>query len=174
MSNEKKGLFPKAKTEIVETVKEALFPETETPETLTEPETEMSAHDEFMQGVEEPVKITDDYFNAMAEAAAKAIEENKLNEITGEYLKLSDFKKDEKRVFIFTGMSTFIEQKTGATIPAAQLVGAQNKINYICASSVVVSACAKIDNFPCAVIIQSKGKAKSAKGEYYDASVFTV
>ena len=119
MSNETKGLFPKAKKEIIETVNEALFPETETPETVTpETETELTAEQEFMQGVEAPVQLSDDYFNAMAEAAAKAIEENKLNEITGEYLKLSDFKKDEKRVFIFTGMSTFIEQKTGATIPA--------------------------------------------------------
>ena len=177
-----KGLFPKTEQEPIKGAESPLFDEQEnvdkeSGEILEEQHQEQQqteAQKEFNKDVPDlPTAQESADYDAMMAKAFAARESGEMTEVTGSYLALSDFKLGEKRVFIFTGMTTFTKPDTGEDIPAALLKG-EDKVNYVCASAVVTSSLARLKNVPCAVIIVSNGKKKSAKGNYYDASVYTV
>lgn len=139
-------------------------------------ENEMSAKEQFLADAEivilqpEPTQ-TDAQEAEMWEAMEKNMQEGKLQELTGSYLSLADFRMDEKRAYIFGGLGDFTKED-GTVIPSAKLK-AKDGTNYVCAAAVITGSLSSVE-VGRVVVIQCFGKKKSAKGSYYDAKVFLV
>lgn len=123
---------------------------------------------EAIPAPENRLEMLNDDFNL--EGFFKHMAENEGQEVTGNYLKLSDFKIGEKNLFIYTGATTI--EVDGNKLDAVQLI-AENRQRYVTAAAVVVSACRKIETTPCGLCIIVDGKTRGTKGEYYNARVFT-
>lgn len=158
----KEQLFPDELQEL-QTVKQEQEPE------QNEPVETVSAKDEFMKNVPEHDPEAMDNYHAMFATLKKADVAGETIEATGTYLDLSGFKLNEKRAYIFKGMTTFVKEG-GETIPAAMLMG-EDKESYIIAGVVITGALAKVPQVPIAVMIQCNGKKKGKAGNYWDVKI---
>lgn len=153
-----------------------LFPDSETPGKADEKdETAAPDVDEFAEQGKALGNVDDLDFSAQwAQIESVQNRETVAEELTGQYLKLSDFKQGERRGFIVKGFAEFPNERTGDMVPAVKLQG-KDKVNYICGANVVVSSVRNSNReIPFPIVIESNGKKKGKNGDYYDAKVFAV
>lgn len=149
------------------------LPETDfdNPPELTEEDNELMKN-EFAA----PAEIKDDAMKGIFETLENP--ETQMREVTANYLDLTDFAEGEVRPFVFTGKTSFTTDKTnpdGSFIvkDAVTLMDKHGK-NWICASTVIVSALFKVEKIPAGCKIQYNGKVKGKNGSYHDCKVFVV
>lgn len=110
-----------------------------------------------------------DFVNGVFDEA-EGKKSNELSEVTAGYLDLNEFKKGEERTYMFTAMTTFTTNE-GEVKPAVVLMD-RERANYICASTVIVTACRRLDKLPAMIRLQVNGKVKGKNGDYFDVKVF--
>lgn len=91
----------------------------------------------------------------------------------GEYLNFDQLNVG-KFVFIFTGTTSWVDntpQGGGKTVNAVKLEDAEGK-QWICAAKLIVDALALVQQMPCFIRVEYKGKKKSRSGNtFFDLSV---
>lgn len=96
-----------------------------------------------------------------------------MEEVTGKYLSFDDWKKDEERIMVFTGMATFTKKEgpdAGEIIPAVKLVD-EKGTRFISAAAVLTGSLTGVTP-PKAVKIKNLGKPAGKK--YYDLKVYVA
>lgn len=121
------------------------------------------APETFSNTTQAPLSEFGDLFSRAKESNAA------MEEVTGKYLSFESWTKDEERIMVFTGMTTFKTEKD-EIIPAAKLVDEQGT-RFICASAVLTGSLANVAA-PKAVKIKNLGKP--AGKNYYDLKVFVA
>ena len=87
------------------------------------------------------------------------------------YIKFDEFAEGETRPYVYMGPTSF--NKDGEEKPAVILMD-KSEEEFICASTIVVRALMKVENFPVGCKIMIEGKETGPNGNYFKARVFVL
>lgn len=137
----------------------------------TQAETNTQAQGEKSEGIQNLPEKTGAEIPSISdflEAMENTETDEGFKEATAEYLRFSTFRQDEKRAYLFCGL-TEMENDKGEATPAVYLQDKNGK-QFITAAKIVVNTCKNMSEGQ-PFLIRFNGMKKSAAGSYYDLSV---